>query len=91
MAVPHQGELVPEGLPHPLHVSVSPAECVLVLYPLTQEGHVMAKESQVRPLIFILLENKLNDIICRHLSGSDDATMLTVASRCLYLLVKGGD
>lgn len=49
----------------------------------------MAKESQVRPLIFIILENKLNDIICCHLSGRNDAAMQTVASRGLYLLVKG--
>lgn len=56
----------------------------------TQEGHVTAKESQVRPFIFIISQNKLNDIICCHLSGRNDAAMLTVASRCLYLLVKGG-
>lgn len=56
LAVPHQGEPVPLRLPLPFHVPVSPAEeqdreSVLV----TQEGHVIAEESQIHPLIFIAL------------------------------------
>lgn len=93
LAVPHQGELVPEGLAHPLHVSVSPAEeqddqRVLVMYPLPHEGHVMSKKSQIHLLIFIILEKKQNEVVCFHLSGSNDAMMLTVASCCVYSLVK---
>lgn len=56
------------------------------MYPLTQEGRVMAKESQIQLSIFIISKHKLNDIICFNLSGSNDAT---VASCCVYLLVKG--
>lgn len=46
----------------------------------------MAKESQIHLLIVIISKHKLNDIICFNLSGSNDAT---VASCCVYLLVKG--
>lgn len=45
---------------------------VPVTYPLKQGGHVIAKESQIHLLVFILWENKLNEVVCFYLNGSND-------------------